>query len=521
MHEIGPTKNTLSKNPSNGELRSPMGEEKRPPPMPTSAKKSIKAAPIARYDLVILGSGPAGQRAAVQAAKLKKRVLVVEKEHVGGHCLHKATIPSKTLREAALLTDEKSLNYLDRVMEKKRHVIASEMKVLEQMIELNGIEFIQGVGAFESANRICIHGQRGVSHVEGDTIVISTGTSPFRPPGVPFDGKTVFDSDTILELKQMPQTMAVVGAGVIGCEYASIFARMGTRVTLINRFDNLLKGVDPEIVGALKQHFTENRIILRLGTEVESIEPVIKADGSEGIALGLLGKEHVFDAVLYCAGRSGNVSKLELANAGLEANERGLIPVNDNYQTRVGHIYAVGDVIGSPALAAASAEQGRLAVRHAFHVEAGRFPDSFPYGIYTIPEISWTGRQEEELRAAGVPFVVGRANYREIARGRILGDEHGFLKVLVHRETHLILGVHIIGTGATELVHIGQLAMDLNAKAAEYGQLEQDAKRAQIELDMLYADHAKKHGIESYHRTRVFNDDPRFGRVLADLALKG
>jgi NAD(P) transhydrogenase len=420
-------------------------------------------APVARFDFVILGSGPAGQRAALQAAKLKKRVLVIEREHVGGHCLHRATIPSKTLREAALLMDVNARNYLERVMERKRSVIESEVNVLEQNIERHGVEYLQGSGSFVSPHRIRIEGLHGVSEVEGDRILIAVGTSPHRPDGVPFDGKTVFDSDTVLELRSKPGAIAVVGAGVIGCEYASIFARMGAKVTLVSRADHLLRGVDDEIVAALKRHFETNRILLRLGTEIESIQPEVKADGTLGVAIGLDGKQHVFDAVLYCAGRKGNVDKLNLAAAGLTANERGLIAVDANYRTVIPHIYAAGDVIGPPALAASSAEQGRLAAAHAFGIEAGKFPDSFPYGIYTIPEISWTGRHEEDLRRNGIPFVVGRANYREIARGRILGDAHGFLKVLVHAETRAILGIHIIGTGATELVHIGQLAMDLGA----------------------------------------------------------
>ncbi len=417
----------------------------------------------AKFDLVILGSGPAGQRAAVQAAKLKRRVLVVEREHVGGYCLHKATIPSKTLREMALLSDEQAGADLDRVMERKRLVIRSETKVIEQIIQRNGVEYIQGTGAFLSPHRIEIVGERGRSEVEADFVIIATGTSPFRPPEVPFNHRNILDSDSILELRELPQTMAVVGAGVIGCEYASMFARMGTRVTLVNRVEGILKGVDPEMVAALKAHFDENRMILRLGLDVEAISPAIKADGSEGVDVQIGGKHYVYDALLYCAGRRGNSFNLNLESAGLKADDRGIISVNEHYQTAVPNIYAVGDIIGPPALAAASAEQGRLAAAHAFGIDGGEFPSSFPYGIYTIPEISWTGKQEEDLQKAKIPYVVGRAHYREIARGRILGDEHGFMKILVHKETGALLGVHIIGTGATELVHIGQLAMDLGA----------------------------------------------------------
>jgi len=415
------------------------------------------------YDLVVIGSGPGGRRAAIQAAKLQKRVLLIERDLIGGHCLHRGTIPSKTLREAALANGDVGGGTLQMIMERKRAVISGETDVIEQQIDRNGVELVGGRGSLVSAHEVAIDTPAGRSIVRGEYVIIATGTSPSHPAGIDFDAATVFDSDTVLNIDRVPRTLAVIGAGVIGCEYASIFARMGSRVTLVNKHPGILRGVDDEITEALKQHFSENRIQLRLATEFSGIAPVTKADGSRGARVVLKGKEHIFDAVLYCVGREGNVEQLNLAAAGLAPDARGLIAVDEHYRTSVPNIYAVGDVVGFPSLAASSAEQGRLAAAHAFGLSEATLSKSFPYGIYTIPEISWAGKLEAELVKEGVRYVVGRARYRELARGRILGDVHGFLKLLVQEGSGKILGVHVLGTGATELVHIGQVAMDLGA----------------------------------------------------------
>lgn len=411
------------------------------------------------YDLVVLGSGPAGQRAAVQAAKLKRKVLVVEKDEVGGGCLHQGTIPSKTLREAALHPHPGEKNPLKGVMDRVRTVIEGEAKVIREQLRRNSVEFAAGTGAFRSATEIEIKKSDGTTQVvSAKVFIIATGTRPYRDPVFQFDDKVIFDSDSILKIARLPRSLLVLGAGVIGCEYASIFARLGVEVTLMDRRTSLLRSIDEEIVGALEKHLQESQVSIKMGhypDEARAEGPQVRyvCNGQVGHA----------DAVLVCMGRVGN-SAIGLDRAGLTANDRGIITVNSHYQTVVPHIYAVGDIIGPPALAASSAEQGRLASYHAFAESTETFPTSFPYGIYTIPEISTAGDQENDLKAKNVPYVVGRAFYRELARGKILGDDHGFLKLIVHKETHKLLGVHIIGSQATELIHIGQVAMSLGAR---------------------------------------------------------
>lgn len=427
---------------------------------------------LSKYDLVVIGSGPGGQKAALQAAKLGRTSLVIEKDRMGGACLHTGTIPSKTLREAALgetLIDVKGRDIHKAVMSRTRSVIEDETTVIENQLFRNQVEYIGGLGSFTGPNRIQIRNAAGVFEVEGDFIVIATGTRPRRPAGIDFESSIICDSDSILEMSKQPKTMAVLGAGVIGCEYASIYARMGVHVTLVDRKPDLLKSIDEEITQALKAEFAKSNIEMAFDYDYKDVEPV-KIDGKSQVKIEMKPNSAAnfetrhFDAVLVCVGRVGNVEHLNLENAGIDdKNERGLIVVNSNYQTKVPHIYAVGDIIGSPALAASSAEQGRLAALHAFRKEQARFPTTFPYGIYTIPEISSVGSQEVELQSRNIEYVVGRANYNEIARGKILADEHGFLKILVDRRTQRILGVHVIGTGATELVHIGQTAMAFGA----------------------------------------------------------
>jgi NAD(P) transhydrogenase len=417
-----------------------------------------------KFDLIVIGSGPGGQRAAVQAAKLKKSVLIVEKEGLGGACLHSGTIPSKTLREAALNPATVVHDTLRAVMETKQKVIQGETEVIRQQLTRNGVEIAQGTACFLSPREIQITDSKAkTSMASSDHIVIATGTRPYRPKDLDFSDGVLFDSDSILGISQLPPTLAIIGAGVIGCEYASIFAKLGAQVTVFDRRTTLLRGIDTEVLNALENHFRSSHITLKLGEELRSLKKTKSAQGRSAMEIHFGSKKYVVDAVLYCMGRSGNVEELNLKAAGLTPLDRGLLTVNKFYQTTQPHIYAVGDVIGFPALAASSAEQGRLAALHAFGIDGGEFPASFPFGIYTIPEISTCGSDEEALKKEDISYVVGRAHYRELARGKILGDDFGFLKLFVDSKSRKILGVHIIGTGATELVHIGQIAMSLGA----------------------------------------------------------
>ncbi|MDX9731202.1 MAG: Si-specific NAD(P)(+) transhydrogenase [Bdellovibrionales bacterium] len=421
----------------------------------------------AEFDLIVIGSGPGGQKAAVQASKLGKRVLVVEKDLLGGSCLQLGTIPSKALRESALMAKPGELSLLG-VMERTRRIIKEERHIIEDSLERNGIETIQGVGSLLDSKTVIVEHEGAVTRFTAPKILIATGTRPRRPREFDFDGFTIFDSDTVLEMKFQPRTLLVVGAGVIGVEYASIFARTGVRVTLQDTRPDMLKAIDQEVVMALTKQLTKSGVKLRLGWKLDSVKTVPGETGRAWRADATFSRDdetitEKFDAVLVCQGRTGNFEQLKLDKAGLAPDERGTLRVNRDYQTSVPNIYAVGDIIGAPALAASSAEQGRLAALHAFSGAAAHFPETFPYGIYTIPEISTVGMQEEEVKAKGIHYVVGKAAYSELARGKMIEDEFGFLKLLVHVGTKRIIGVHVIGTGATELVHIGQVAMSFGA----------------------------------------------------------
>lgn len=409
---------------------------------------------LEKYDLIVIGSGPAGQRAAVQAAKLKKTVLVVERDLVGGGCLHTGTVPSKTLREAALRSLVTTKDPLSAVMATKNHVIEGEVGVIKAQLTRNHVHAIHGTAEFISSHSIRVKSKEDEKIISATYFVIATGTHPTHSKDIVFDNKKVFDSDTILQLEKLPATLGIVGAGVIGCEYASIFAKLGVKVTIFDRRTTLLRDIDNDVLAQLTKEFENSGITLRLAANLDKIH------GSELYCNGI---RQTFEALLYCMGRTGNSIELNLAKAGLNADARGYLKVNESYQTQVPHIFAVGDIIGAPGLAASGAEQGRLAANFIFTKEAVKFPATFPYGIYTIPEISCVGEQEESLKKAGTPYVVGRAYYKELARGKILGDEHGFLKLLVHKETKKIVGVHILGTQATELIHIGQVAMALDS----------------------------------------------------------
>ncbi len=433
----------------------------------TTSERFDRAPHASHYELVVLGSGPGGHRAAIQAAKLGKRVLVIEKQRMGGACLHTGTIPSKALREAALVCVPDGGSLLRPVMARTHRVIEEECSVIEEQLGRNKVEFVNGLGSFVDKNHVKVENAAGSFQVRGDIILIATGTRPRRPPELDFDDEILFDSDSILGLDTQPRSLLVLGAGVIGCEYASIFARMGVNVTLVEGRAALLPSIDQEIVTALLKQFEKSQISVRLSTKFSNVRRVVGSQGRPMAAVDLTDPEKSatehFDAVLYCLGRTGNFEALNLAAVGLSAEERGTIAVNRNYQTSISHIYAVGDIIGAPALAASSAEQGRLAALHAFTGQVAEFPDTFPYGIYTIPEISSVGFQESQLASRKIKYVVGKAQYNELARGKMIQDEHGFLKLIVHAKTHRVVGIHVIGTSATELVHIGQVAMAFGA----------------------------------------------------------
>jgi len=427
------------------------------------------------FDLIVIGSGPAGQRAAIQGAKLGKRVALIEKrEVVGGACINTGTIPSKTMREAVLhLSGYRyqgiyGINY--HVKEKitvadlsfrVQHVIKTEVDVTNAQLSRNGIEVIAGSASFVNPNTLRVESSRGQSDYSADFIVIATGTKPASSDKVPLNNRTIINSDQVFALETIPKTLIVVGGGVIGVEYASMFAVLGVRVILIEKMGRLLSFADQEIIEALCYHLRDNRVTLRLNEEVDNVEEM--PDGT--VVANLKSKKKISgDALLYAIGRQGNTEDLNLAAAGLEADSRGRIAVNEHYQTTQPHIYAVGDIIGFPQLASVSMEQGRIAVGDAFKAKLTSDPANYPYGIYTIPEISFVGKTEEQLTDEDVPYEVGIAYYREIARGQIRGDTTGRLKIIFHRETHEVLGVHIIGEGAAELLHIGQAVMTLKGK---------------------------------------------------------
>ncbi len=435
--------------------------------------------PAYDYDLVVIGSGPAGQRAAIQAAKLEKRVAVVEKKTVlGGVCINTGTIPSKTLREAVLYlsgyrergiygasyTVKQNITMQD-LMVRTDTVIRHEIDVVRHQLLRNRAELLVGAASFMDANTLHLDVPNGHgSTITSDKIMIAVGTSATKDDHIPFDGIEIFTSDEIMSMDKLPKSLAVIGAGVVGLEYASMFATLGVRVTVIDKRSELLSFIDSEIADTLAYHLRENRATLRLGEEVAGVEQ-FKDDHGDFVRIKLAsGKEVVTDKALYSIGRTGATWGLALDKAGLTADDRGRIKVNEHYQTATPNVYAVGDVIGFPSLASTSMEQGRLAACHAFGVESKSVPELFPYGIYTIPEISMVGKTEEDLTKAGVPYEIGKARYKEIARGQIIGDQTGLLKLIFHAKTRDLLGVHIIGEGASELIHIGQAVLTYGGK---------------------------------------------------------
>jgi len=428
------------------------------------------------FDLLCIGSGPAGQRAAVQAAKLHKRVALIERDvDVGGVCLHTGTIPSKTFREAVLSLNGRrngaahdpagfaaaaeratAGDLLSRV----GAIVRSETRVQHDQLRRNGVQLIAGSATFTGPNTVRVQASGGTREVTAEKLLIAVGTRPSRGADIDSDHPCVITSDDILRLQELPRSMIVIGCGVIGIEYASMFAALGVKVTVIDGRERPLEFLDREIVDELVHQLRKHMVTFRLGEAVARIEC---RDGPPQQAVVHLksGKRLVADLVLACTGRVGASDTLGLDRAGLCADARGRIRVDDAFRSEVPHIFAAGDIIGYPSLAATSSEQGRLAACHAFGVAAEPMHDHFPIGIYAIPEISMVGEPEHALTARQVPYETGIARYREIARGQILGDDSGMLKLIFHAETHKLLGVHVIGTGATELLHIGQAVLGL------------------------------------------------------------
>jgi NAD(P) transhydrogenase len=426
------------------------------------------------FDVLVLGSGPGGQKAAIAAAKLGRRVGVIERRHmVGGVCINTGTIPSKTLREAVLyltgMSQREMYGQSYRLKDditvadlaaRTQHVIGREVDVIRSQLARNRIRLLTGTGVFadEHTVRVVEDAAGRDTKVTAEKIIIAAGTRPARPAAVEFDERTIIDSDGIINLENIPQSLVVVGAGVIGIEYASMFAALGTKVTVVERRERMLEFCDLEIIEALKYHLRDLAVTFRFSEAVASVERHPRG----AIAVLESGKRIAADVVMYSAGRQGMADRLTLEAAGLSADKRGRIQVDEHFRTPVPHIYAVGDVIGFPALASTSMEQGRLAAHHACDEPVRAMHQLQPIGIYTIPEISFVGRTEEELTGAGVPFETGIARYRELARGQIIGDSYGMLKLLVSPDDRTLLGVHVFGTGATEIIHIGQAVMGCN-----------------------------------------------------------
>lgn len=429
-----------------------------------------------RFDLLVIGSGPAGQRAAIQAAKLGKDVAIVDRRlAVGGVSVHTGTIPSKTIREAVMyLSGWRQRGFYGRgyrtkgnvtaadVMQRVSMTLNQQVEVMQHQLVRNGVHILQGDASFISPHQVQVTTDEDENVIyEASKIMVAVGTRPYRPDYIPFDGESILDSDDIVKIKQLPRNMTVIGGGVIGTEYATIFNALDIDVTLVEDRKNILEFVDREIIDEFLHHQRDNGMTLRLQEQVEHIK---KDNNGRVITVLKSGKRLVSDIVLFAAGRMGATETLELDKAGLSADNRGRIKVNYNFQTDTPHIYAAGDVIGFPSLAATSMEQGRLAACHMFNHEAHSHPEFFPYGIYAVPEISMVGMTEKELREKNIPYECGVARIRETARGQIIGLREGIVKMLFALEDRRLLGVHIVGEGSTELIHIGQAVLSLGGK---------------------------------------------------------
>ncbi len=425
------------------------------------------------YDLICIGSGPAGQRAAVQSAKLGKRVAVVEKRrHVGGECLAAGTIPSKTLREAIrtlclVLAHDRGLGFaakakpdVERLLERVGAVVETQTEVMRDQLQRNDINIILGEAAFESPHQLRIQSDEGTRILSAQKILVSVGSRPAHPPAFDASSEPVIVSDGMLNLSRIPKIMVVVGAGVIGIEYASMFAALGVRVTVVDRRRRALEFLDDEIADELVHQMRRQKVSFRFDERVSEVS-VVESPTRQGMVVLESGKRLLADLVLFSVGRLGATNSLNLDAAGLKSDARGRLCVDANFQTSVPHIYAAGDVIGFPSLAATASEQGRLAASHMFGAGASPLDEHFPFGIYAIPEISMVGATERTLTEQRVPYETGLASFSELARGQIMGDCEGLLKMLFERDTHRLLGVHIIGCGATDLIHTGQAVLRL------------------------------------------------------------
>lgn len=425
-----------------------------------------------KHDLVVIGSGPAGQKGAIAAAKLGKKVAVVDrKEMVGGVCIHTGTIPSKTLREAILYLSgfrERSFYGRDYAVKhdisisdlafRVQAVLGREVEIIRAQLQRNRVDLVPGTARFLDPHTVEVQAMAGASRLTADHFLIACGTRPAHSPTVPLDGRRVIDSDQLMQAERFPRELIVVGAGVIGLEYASMITALSVKVTIIEQRPAILEFVDREIVDDLYYFMRQRGATFRLGEKVVSVE----IDEKDRVVANLDSGKHIHgDGLLYTVGRQTNADLLNLAAAGLSADERGRIAVNEFFQTPVPHIYAAGDVIGFPALASTSMEQGRLASCHMFGAYCHSRKEAIPYGIYTIPEISMVGRTEEELTAAKIPYEVGRSKFEELAKGQMLGTEVGMLKILFDPKTLKLLGVHAIGESAAEIVHIGQAVLAL------------------------------------------------------------
>lgn len=427
-----------------------------------------------QYDLAVIGSGPAGQKAAINAAKLGRRVAMIERQQqLGGVCMTTGTIPSKALREAVMhLTGysqrgvygssysvKRGITMHDLLM-RVEHIVARECEVVRIQMERNGVDVIGGRAVFIGPHLLCVEAGGVRREIVADKIVIACGTCPARPESVPFASGRVFDSDELLRLQSLPASMIVVGAGVIGVEYACMLQAVGVKITLIDARERMLEFLDREIGAALNHHMREAGVRIYPSEKVAAIETV-----AGGVCATLAsGKQLAAETLLYTIGRQGATEELNLEAAGLSADDRGRLTVNEYFQTEVSHVYAVGDVVGFPSLASTSMEQGRLASSHACGQPTGPSLGVFPYGIYTIPEVSMVGPSEQELSQRGEAYCVGIARYREIARGQLMGDTSGVLKLIFSQDDHRLLGVHALGAGATELIHIGQAVMSFGGR---------------------------------------------------------
>ena len=428
---------------------------------------------VSTHDFIIVGSGPAGRRAAIQAAKLGKSVLVVEKgRRVGGVSVHTGTIPSKTLRETVLnLTGWRERGFYGRAYRVKKDIQAKdlmarlhmtldhEVDVLEHQFARNGVQTITGMARFLDPHRIEVETEGEGSRVFlGERILLAVGTRPHRPPEIPFDGKTVLDSDEIVEIDHLPRSLTVIGAGVIGLEYATIFSALDVAVTLVDTHESFLDFIDRELIDDFTHQLRDRGMAIRLGSKVTAITH----ESGRPVTVLESGRRIRSDMLLYAVGRMGATAPLNLEHCGLEADSRGRLQVDpQTFQTAVPHIYSAGDAIGFPSLASTSMEQGRIAACHAFGMKLPPAPEFFPYGIYTVPEISTVGMSEQEVRRRGIPYECGTARFRETSRGHIMGLNTGMMKMIFSIKTSRLLGVHIVGEGATELIHIGQAVLNL------------------------------------------------------------